>query len=243
MRLLTFGVVLAMVLRNGVKSLQNAVSEALSWLGLGTASASAYSQARYKLKHTAFIELNRQAVVETLYGDGDYRRFWGFRVLAVDGSKVALPDTPGVREAFGTIAYTGGKDSEIRGERPWALASVLYDVLNRVALDAALARGDAYEVGLAAGHLAHTRAGDLLLFDRNYPSYRMLAECVRAGCAFAARCSAASFAPARRMLKGGGPDSQEAVLKPCAGQAAAIRAAGLPMDEVGLIKWTPSILI
>jgi hypothetical protein len=35
-------------------------------------------------------------------------------------------------------------------------------------------------VELAAGHLAHTRAGDLLLMDRNYPSYRMLAECARA---------------------------------------------------------------
>jgi hypothetical protein len=123
-RLLTFSVVVAIILRNGMKSLQNSVSEALSWLGLGTASASAYSQARYKLKHTAFIELNRQAVVETVYCDDDYRRFWGFRVLAVDGLKIALPDTKDVRNEFGVI-----------GEKPWALASVLYDVLNQVALD------------------------------------------------------------------------------------------------------------
>jgi hypothetical protein len=148
----------------------------------------------------------------------------------VDGSKIALPDTPGVREGFGTIAYAGGKDNEIRGERPWALASVLYDVLNRVALDAVLARGDAYEVDLGLGHLAHTREGDLLLFDRNYPSYRMLAGCAKAGRDFAARCSAASFKQARRMLRGEGPDSQVAVLTPCAGQKAAIREAGLPME-------------
>jgi hypothetical protein len=211
-RVLTFGVVMSIILRNGVKSLQNSVSEALAWLGLGTASASAYSQARYKLKHTAFIELNRQAVVATMYGDGEYRRFWGFRVLGVDGSKVALPDTPGVREAFGTIAYSGGKDGAIQGERPWALASVLYDVLNRVALDAVLGEADAYEVDLAVSHLPHTQAGDLLLMDRNYPSYRMLAECAKAGREFAVRCSAASFAQARRMLKGGGPDSLVATL-------------------------------
>jgi len=227
-RVLTFSVVLATILRNGVKSLQNSVSEALAWLGLGTASASAYSQARYKLKHTAFVELNRQAVVATMYGDGGHQRFWGFRVLAVDGSKVALPDSPGVREDFGTLPWAGGKDSEIRGERPWALASVLYDVLNRVALDAALGKADAYEVDLAAAHLPHTQEGDLLLFDRNYPSYRMLAECARAGRGFAARCSAASFKQARRMLKGAGPDSQLAVLAPCAGQKADIRGRGLP---------------
>jgi hypothetical protein len=229
-RCLTFGVVLAVVLRNSVKSLQNAVGEALAWLGAGTASASAYSQARYKLKHTAFVELNAKAVVATVYGDGDYKRFRGFRVLAVDGSKVALPDTPGVREAFGAIAYSNGQDAEVAGEHPCALASVLYDVLNRVALDAALGRADAYEVDLAVAHLAHTRPGDLLLMDRNYPSYRMLAELVQHGREFAVRCSAASFAPARRMLKGEGADSQLATLEPCGGQAAAIRALGLPLS-------------
>ncbi len=40
-------------------------------------TASAYSQARYKLKHTAFIELNQKAVVNTVYADDDYQRFWG----------------------------------------------------------------------------------------------------------------------------------------------------------------------
>ena len=217
-----------MVLRNSVKSLQNAVSEALAWLGAGTATASAYSQARYKLRHTAFIELNEKAVVATVYGDGGYRTFWGFRVLAVDGSKLILPDSEDVCEAFGTLAYSNGQDAEILGEQPYALASVLYDVLNRVALDAALGRADAYEVDLAVAHLAHTRPGDLLLMDRNYPSYRMLAEFFRHGRDFAVRCSAASFAQARRMLAGEGPDSQLATLEPCAGQAAAIRALGLP---------------
>ena len=229
-RVLTFNLVLAIILRKGVKSLQNSVSEALlSWLGAGTASASAYSQARYQLRHTAFVELNRQTVVGAMYGDGDYRRFWGLRVLAVDGSKVALPDTEDVRAEFGTIAYSGGKDNEIQGERPWALASVLYDVLNRVALDAALGEARAYEVELALGRLAHTREGDLLLMDRNDPSYRMLAEGVRAGREFVVRGSAASFATARRMLRGEGPDRQTVTLEPCDGQRADIQARGLPM--------------
>jgi len=218
-----------MVLRNSVKSLQNVVNEAMSWLGTGPVSASAYSQARYKLKHTAFVELNEKAVVGTVYGDGDYRTFWGFRVLAVDGSKIVLPDTEEVCEAFGTIAYSNGKNAETLGERPYALASVLYDVLNRVALDATLGRADAYEVDLAVSHLDHTRPGDLLVMDRNYPSYRMLAEIVRQERDFVVRCSAASFAVARQMLKGNGPASQIVTLTPCAGQAAAISALGLPM--------------
>jgi len=234
---LPFGLVVVLTMRNSVKSLQNVVNEAMTWLGQRPVTASAYSQARYKLKHTAFIELNQAAVVETLYGDGDYQRFWGFRVLAVDGSKIILPDNKAIREEFGTIAWTSGKTADIQGERPYALASVLYDVLNRVALDATLGKAKAYEIDLAVGHLSHTRAGDLLTMDRNYPSYRMLAELGRYGRDFAIRCSAASFAEARRMLKGKGPDSQVVTLTPCAGQMPSIRERGLPLSlKVRLVR-------
>ena len=47
------------------------------------ASAAAFSKARAKLKHTAFIELNREAVVKVC--DGDAKHYWGvvFEVLSV----------------------------------------------------------------------------------------------------------------------------------------------------------------
>lgn len=213
-----------------MKSLQNVVNEAMTWLGQMPVTASAYSQARYKLKHTAFIELNQAAVVGALCGDGDHQTFWGFRVLAVDGSKLVLPNTEAVRQEFGTIAWTNGETAEIQGERPYAVASVLYDVLNRVALDATLGGARAYEIDLAVRHLPHTRDGDLLVMDRNYPSYRMLAELARHGRDFVVRCSAASFAAARRMQEGEGPDSQVATLTPGAGQMAEIRKLGLPLS-------------
>jgi hypothetical protein len=175
--------------------------------------------------------MNRKAVVETMYGDGGHRTFRGFRVLGIDGidgSKIVLPDTEEVRQEFGTIAYSSGKAGEIRGERPYALASVMYDVLNRVAVDARLGRADAYEVDLAVARLEHALPEDLVLMDRNYPAYRMIAELDRRPRHFVIRCSAASFAPARRMLKGEGPDSLTATLTPCAGQAEQIRQLGLP---------------
>lgn len=224
-------------MRNSVKALQNVVNEAMTWLGRPAVSASALSQARYKLKHTAFIELNQTAIVDTLYGDDDYRRFWGFCVLAIDGSKIVLPNNEGICKEFGTIAWSTGKNTEIQGEQPYALASVMYDVLNRVALDATLGKAKAYEVDLAIGHLSHTRAGDLLTMDRNYPSYRMLAELNRSERDFVIRCSAASFTEAREMLKGQGPDSQVVTLTPCAGQLASIRELGLPLSlNVRLVR-------
>ena len=226
-RSLPFSVLMVLIMRKSVKSLQNVVNEATGWLGLPPVTDSAYSQARYKLKHSAFIELNQTAIVETVYSDDDYHKFWGFRVLAIDGSKIVLPNTKNVREEFGTIAYSNGKDSEIIGEHPYALASVLYDVLNRVAIDAHLGKARAYEIDLAVEHLAHTQAKDLLTMDRNYPSYRMLAELTQNQREYVIRCSAASFSVARKMLKGEGSDSQTVTLKPCAEQMPIIRKLGL----------------
>lgn len=229
-RALPFALVLVLILRKSVKSLQNVVNEAMTWLDEAPVTASAYCQARYKLKHTAFIELNQKAIVDTLYSDGRYRKFWGFRLLAVDGSKLILPDSEDVREEFGTIAWAAGKNAERQGERPYAMASVLYDVLNRVALDARLGRADAYEVDLAVEHLAHMRAGDVLTMDRNYPSYWMLSELTQRRHAFVIRCSAASFGAVRSMLKGEGADNQVVTLTPCAAQTPLIRALDLPMS-------------
>ena len=227
-RRLPVAVVLVLILRNSVKSLQNVVNEALAWLTAEPVTASAFSQARHPLQHPAFIELNQRVVVESRYRDADFRTFWGFRVLAIDGSKVPPPDTEDVRAAFGTIAYSNGKDARIQGERPHALASVLYDVLNRVALDATLGRAEADEVDLAIGHLAHTGPTDVLVMDRNDPSYRLLAELTRRQRHFVIRCSAASFGAARRMLQGEGPDRHVVTLTPCAAQAPLIGRLGLP---------------
>ena len=91
-----------------------------------------------------------------------------------------------------------------------------------------MAQANAYEVDLAIAHLAHTQRDDLLLMDRNYPSYRMLATLLKTERDFAIRCSAGSFSAARRMLKGDSANSQIVTLTPCAEQMPMIRASGLP---------------
>ena len=92
-RSLPFAQVLTMILRKSVKPLQSMVNEAMQAAGVKSVPASAYTQARHKLRHTAFIELNQTAVVEVMYADGVYKRFWGYRVLGVDGSRIRLPTT------------------------------------------------------------------------------------------------------------------------------------------------------
>jgi hypothetical protein len=52
------------------------------------------------------------------------------------------------------------------GEHCYGRASVLYDVLNRIAVDATLTAIKTCEVDLAIAHKQHTTASDLLLMDR-----------------------------------------------------------------------------
>jgi hypothetical protein len=200
-------------------------------LGEIPVTASAYCQARYKLKHTAFMALNKSAVQRAMYEGGEYQKFWGFRLLAIDGSKIRLPDKKAISDEFGVMRWKKkGKDVEIEGEIPTATASVLYDVLNSVAIDAILTKAKAYEVDLAVEHLAHTMAEDLLIEDRGYASYEMLAQATHANRQIVIRCSGASFSVARKMHKGAGKNSQIATLVPCKNQRAEMEKLGLPMS-------------
>ena len=77
----------------------------------------------------------------------------------------------------------------------------MYDVLNKIVILAVLAPAKAYEVDLALEHIKHTQESDLILFDRNYPSYIFLASLTKLGRHFTGRCSKTSFKAARDMFK------------------------------------------
>lgn len=126
------------------------------------------------LKHTFFVALNREVVLRTMYegGTSNYQILHGLRILAIDGSKVQLPTNAETRKVFGCFdchsPQSHGQGSKVGGEHSYGLASVLYDVLNRAAVDAVLAHSHSYEVDLAAGHLAYTEDNDLVIYDRGY---------------------------------------------------------------------------
>lgn len=204
-----------LILQKSLKSLQLRLNELTLSLGSDalTVTNSAYTQARANLRHTAFIELNKKAVVDVMYGDDNIKRYKGMRVLAVDGSKITLPNTPDIIKEFGQISYANQKP-DIKGKQAYGVASVMYDVLNRIAIDSTLSVAKAYEVELAIGHLAYTQENDLLIYDRNYPSYFHISFLNQCDKKFVIRCSKASFKQARDMLQGKGKESQVVTLKP-----------------------------
>jgi len=217
---LDFVTVVLLILQKSIKPLQLVLNEFFKKLDNGVlVTKSAFTQARRHLKATAFITLNKKAVLDVLYSDDNYEKAWGFRLLAIDGSKIHLPNTPYIVQEFGTIRFetTVGKDKKITGEHGYALASVMYDPLNKFrgksfrgtyaktfaseVVDAYLAPALGYEVNLALKHLEHTQANDLILFDRNYTSYIFLASMIKLNRQFAGRCSKSSFKPAQELFK------------------------------------------
>ena len=170
LRTLSFSIVMILIIQKSLKSLQLILNEFSLELGFNPVTASAFTQARANLSHKAFIELNQKAVVDVMYKDDDIITYKGMRVLGIDGSKILLPNHKSVIETFGEISYSNDHP-EIKGTHAYGLASVLYDVLNRVVIDSKLGKARDYEVNLAIDHLCHTKENDLLICDRNYPSY------------------------------------------------------------------------
>lgn len=133
------------------------------------ASKGAFTQARAKLNPWAFARLNEVAV-NTFYESCEYYGWNGMRTLAVDGTRLVLPNHPSIIEEFGVHSFGSKADSP----RSLALASMLYDVLNQVTIDAQIAPYASSERDLLTQHLPKVNPGDLLLLDRGYPSLSLL---------------------------------------------------------------------
>ena len=141
---------------------------------------SAFSQARKKFKHTAFIELNDDQV-RYFYAHFAPDTWHGFRLLAIDGTMATLPKNEAVGAHFGYWHPQAG------GQCPKARISQLFDVLNKISVDAQIAPKDRGERDLATEHLGHLSANDLVLLDRGYPAFWLFSAIRSTGAHFCSR--------------------------------------------------------
>ncbi|MFV1976089.1 MAG: IS4 family transposase [Candidatus Scalindua sp.] len=165
---------------------------------------SAFSQARLKIKPEAFEELSGDCV-NYFYSNYAYKVWNGFRLIAIDGSEVLLPKNKGTVDEFGE--YT---TNFMNGTVVLARLSKAYDVLNNISIPASPVGGDAKlvntEIGehpLAKEHLEHLGEGDLILYDRGYPSYDLFKKDIDKGCQFCARVAVANWSAAKKLVESG----------------------------------------
>jgi len=206
-RQLTFPVVMLFILQKTAKSIQRHLHEFLNSLAgeelYEPVSAGAWTHARAKLKHTAFVELNSEIVVPTIYQidqSREVRRWRGHRLLAIDGSLLRLPNHPELFEQFTPVPIHSEAGS-VAKMYPQARISVLYDLLNRVGLDGQLRPSSEGEVGLAIEQLDQAAVNDIIVTDRGYTGYPYLSAVSYMGLDFVSRCSTGSFVAAQDLFR------------------------------------------
>jgi hypothetical protein len=193
-------------------------------------TASAWSQARLKLSHTAFIELNQRAILEPVYAAGSdfgVERWRGHRLVGIDSSLIHLPNTQEVGREFGWVACQNQEGP--CGHYAQGRLSVLTDVLNRLALQTLLVGWQTGERTLAVEHLPALEPEDIALLDRGFASYELFARFMALQRSFVCRCARSSFAVVNRLFEQNQAGQSVIVeLRPANGTVGEIRAAGLP---------------
>lgn len=163
----------------------------------------AFSTARSKLKHTAFIELSNKAVA-SFYQQAPHVKWGEFRVLACDGSTVLLPKSKDIAKDFPLTGFGRNADCE----KSLSKISLVYDVFNQITLNAKIDAFKVHETTLFKQQLEEVdfMADDLILLDRGYPSVGLLYELLQRKIHFCVRLKDNWWKEVNKMLENGETD-------------------------------------
>ena len=178
--------VAVLILRGHKVSQQNALNKVFDELDAVAAvpTGSAYCQARQKLRPELFAHLNQQTVTDfyTLSAeDASLFRWHTHRLLGADGTTLNLPDTPETRRHFSVV-------SNQHTDYVQATAVVLYDLGNALGLSASLGPLSGEKGPLFQSLWADTQPGDVLVLDRNFADYEIMARAIQTGRHVVIRC-------------------------------------------------------
>jgi Transposase DDE domain len=194
-----FVTLVCMILNMIKKSTQLEIDDFMKKFGTddnrySTYTKQSFSEARQKLSPEAFKILNN-GFVQKYYEDNDYKKYKGFRLLAVDASSIEVPNTKELRDHYGCAGNSNAKQKAARAQ-----SSTLYDLENRIVLNSLLGRYDDSERELAQKNidefdgLSQGETKDLVLFDRGYPSIEFIMYLKAKGISFLMRTASTFFA-------------------------------------------------
>lgn len=184
---LPYGTLIGLLLKNVKKTISASLDEFFHELRLASGgniletrrcSQQAFSKARSGISHSIFQEcfermLDFLCSRESHSSHARFMGVWGVQPIAIDGSKIPLPNRRALLEKYGGT----GRDAS----SPTALASVAFDVLNNRILDAQLEPVSVDERTLAVRHMNQIKnkaRTDLLytmfIFDRGYASKNLI---------------------------------------------------------------------
>jgi hypothetical protein len=227
---LTFPVLVAFLLcafKDSLQTLLDDLLPALGGVGLRAVTKSAVSQARRKLKATAFEALNAEltGLLNALLPEPRWR---GLRLVATDSTTLRVPPWLENQEEFGVQQDTGGQ--------PYVLARALglLATTSRLMLKSVVGRFEDAERALLPTLLPHLETDDLLIMDRGFPAlwlFTWLQQCSRP---FLARMDGTQWPAVEAFLRS---DQTETLLTRTisAKLRRKARAAGVELSEAPLV--------
>ena len=143
-------------------------------------SKQAISKARQGIKPSLFADLFNLSV-DIFYKNYNTRKLWNsYRIFAIDGSKLELPNSESNFSLFGEMFTATSKEKRYFTQ---ALGSMVYDVLDDYIVHASIHPFLSSERAAAISHLQTLEAlciyeNSIVIFDRGYYSESMFRYCV-----------------------------------------------------------------
>ena len=174
--------ILYILLRQIFGTLQLTIDHYFEQIGAPPVSKQAFSKARKGLA-PEYVRGFADATAEVFAQADDMPTYLGMRLIAIDGSDVALENSMELKEAFGC--------SGPKRDAATALVSMAYGPLEHAIYDCQIAPYKTDERDLAKLHMTRLGelglGGSLLLFDRWYPSREFLSYTLGQGFSFVMR--------------------------------------------------------
>lgn len=174
------------ILQKTGRSLQAALNTFFLSMGEepGNYSKQAFSKGRLRIKPESIRQLF-DFTVQDFYNRAEYKTFEGYRILAIDGTRLNLPNTTELENEFGVQTSQGAPQVQ-------ALVSGLYDIQNKVMVDTRISSCKSSERDHAAdlidGLRSYPSIKNLIVMDRGYPSAELLHQIQNEGHAYVVRC-------------------------------------------------------
>jgi hypothetical protein len=200
--IVSFPILILLILNLMRRSLQVELNNFGKFMSLPIISKQAFSAARKKLLPAAFIELNK-VLTKEFYDSDEFKKFFNYRLIVVDGSTLQLPEGDSIREKYGAC-------SNQKEGMSMARISHAYDPLNGITLSAIMKPYKTCEREIVLDHileiLSPKSAEELYLFDRGYPSITLIFFLLLHKKDFVMRSSTAWLAIVNQVLKSGKRD-------------------------------------
>lgn len=169
-RKLPFERIVLLIVKLCKKTLSVELEQFFEGINLQTScSVSAFTQQRMKLNPEFYRVWNELLYCCYYhYYSKEVKKWKGYRLIAADGSNVSLVKTPSLEK------YFGGQSNQ-HGTFVQAKTFYCYDVLNELVIHSEIAPFRKGEVNMAYSLIDNLQDDMLMLYDRNFCSYKMVA--------------------------------------------------------------------